>query len=76
MPIYEYNCPNCGRFELKQSMKDSKLESCPTCSAPVQRLISKSVGIIFKGPGFYINDSRNDSKNGAASSPAAESSAS
>ena len=52
MPIYEYNCPNCGRFELKQSMKDSKLESCPTCSAPVQRLISKNVGIIFKAVSY------------------------
>ncbi|HPT82337.1 MAG TPA: zinc ribbon domain-containing protein [Limnochordia bacterium] len=76
MPIYEYRCPNCGRFELQQSIKDDKLSTCPTCSAPVERLIAKNIGIIFKGPGFYINDSRNDAKNGAADSPAAESSAS
>lgn len=72
MPIYEYKCPNCGRFELKQSMKDDKLTTCPTCSAPVQRLIGKNVGIIFKGPGFYVTDSRN-SHGGSADSSAAES---
>jgi putative FmdB family regulatory protein len=76
MPIYEYRCPNCGRFELKQSIKDEKLSSCPKCSAPVERLIGKNVGIIFKGPGFIVTHRRNDSKNGSADSSALESSAS
>ena len=67
MPIYEYSCPNCGRFELEQSMKDSPLTNCPHCGGQVQRLISKNVGIIFKGPGFYINDSKSDSKETSAS---------
>lgn len=67
MPIYEYKCAKCGRFELKQSMKDSPLTTCPTCSSPVQRLIGKNVGIIFKGSGFYITDSRNDAKDSSAS---------
>ncbi len=70
MPIYEYKCSNCGHFELKQSMKDDALTHCPTCDAKVQRLISKSVGIVFKGSGFYINDSKSDS------SPSKDSSAS
>jgi putative FmdB family regulatory protein len=76
MPIYEYKCPNCGRFELKQSIKDDKLDSCPTCSAPVQRLIAKNVGIIFKGPGFYVNDSKSDSKKSSADGSSVGSSAS
>lgn len=63
MPIYEYRCPNCGKFELKQSMQDDPLSNCPSCDSSVQRLISKSVGIIFKGSGFYINDSKSDSNN-------------
>lgn len=52
MPIYEYKCPNCGRFELKQSIKDDKLDSCPTCSAPVQRLIAKTLALSSKGLAF------------------------
>lgn len=67
MPIYEYNCPKCGRFELEQSMKDCPITNCPTCGGQVQRLISKNVGIIFKGPGFYVNDSKSDSKETSAS---------
>jgi putative FmdB family regulatory protein len=63
MPIYEYKCAKCGHFEEKQSIKDNPLAHCPTCDGPVQRLISKSVGIIFKGSGFYINDSKKDSNN-------------
>ena len=60
MPIYEYKCSNCGHFEQKQGIKDEPLSKCPTCDGPVQRLISKTVGIIFKGSGFYINDSKSD----------------
>lgn len=67
MPIYEYKCSNCGLFELQQSIKDNPLTSCPTCNAQVQRLISKNVGIVFKGSGFYINDSKSDSKDSSAS---------
>lgn len=62
MPIYEYSCFNCGRFELEQSIKDNPITKCPTCSGRVQRLISKNIGIVFKGSGFYVNDSRTDSK--------------
>lgn len=61
MPIYEYKCSTCGHFEQKQSIKDHPLTHCPTCDGPVQRLISKNVGIIFKGSGFYITDTKQDS---------------
>ena len=67
MPVYEYKCSNCGTFERKQSIKDDPLTHCPTCSAQVQRLIGKNVGIVFKGSGFYINDSKTDSKDSSAS---------
>lgn len=66
MPIYEYRCSNCGGFEVKQSIKDDPLTKCPTCNAQVQRLIGKNIGIIFKGPGFYVNDSK-DAKDSSAS---------
>ena len=58
MPRYDYRCEKCGQFELEQSIKDDPISVCPTCGSTVQRLISKNVGIIFKGSGFYINDSR------------------
>lgn len=67
MPIYEYKCSNCGKFELTQSIKDNPLTHCPTCNAEVQRLIGKNIGIIFKGSGFYVNDSKSDSKDSSAS---------
>jgi len=56
MPTYDYKCPNCGRFEVEQRITESALESCPTCAAPVKRLISRNLSILFKGPGFHVND--------------------
>lgn len=61
MPTYEYKCPQCGRFEQFQSIKDDPLPACPECGSPVQRLISNNVNIIFKGSGWHITDYRGDS---------------
>ena len=56
MPIYEYQCDSCAdRFEVKQSMKDDPLTTCPRCGKRVQRLIS-SPAIMFKGSGWYVTD--------------------
>ena len=56
MPIYEYQCEGCAdRFEVKQSMKDPPLTTCPQCGKRVQRLIS-SPAILFKGSGWYVTD--------------------
>jgi putative FmdB family regulatory protein len=60
MPTYEYMCKNCGKFEEIQRMSDEPLSQCPKCGGHVRRLISKNVGIIFKGPGFYITDNRSE----------------
>lgn len=58
MPTYEYECVECGhRFEAFQSMSDDPLTECEHCKGPVKRLISGGTGIIFKGSGFYVNDS-------------------
>jgi putative FmdB family regulatory protein len=59
MPTYEYECKSCGKtFEAFQSMADAPLESCPSCGKAVRRLIGGGTGVIFKGSGFYVNDSR------------------
>ncbi len=58
MPIYEYECEKCGRFDHWQSITSSPLAECPKCGARVRRLISGNVGIIFKGSGFHCTDYR------------------
>jgi putative FmdB family regulatory protein len=58
MPIYEYECASCGVFEQKQSIKEDALKECPTCKGEVRRLISRNVGVIYKGSGFYTTDTR------------------
>jgi putative FmdB family regulatory protein len=58
MPLYEYQCEECSvRFERTQSFKDQPLTSCPECEGKVHRVIG-ATGIIFKGSGFYVTDSR------------------
>ncbi len=70
MPTYQYACTACGhRLEAVQSFTDSPLTECPECAGRLRKLFS-SVGIVFKGSGFYRTDSRSDSsaaKNGSGS---------
>lgn len=56
MPVYDYRCEKCGNFEATQKITEAPLVACPQCDSPVQRLISKNVGIVFKGSGFYKTD--------------------
>ena len=70
MPTYEYECRTCGyTFERVQNMSDDPVRDCPECGQPVRRNIFGGSGVIFKGSGFYVNDSKG--KNPAA--PAAKS---
>ena len=56
MPLYEYACDACGRhFERIQKYSDPPIATCPTCGAPVRKLLS-SPAIQFKGSGFYATD--------------------
>ena len=55
MPLYEYKCDICGRFEKIVQFSDPPLAACPTCGGTVQKLFS-SPAIQFKGSGFYITD--------------------
>jgi putative FmdB family regulatory protein len=66
MPIYEYECLTCGEtFEKRQSFSDDPVADCPNGHADTRRLLS-APAIVFKGSGFYINDSKS-SKNGITS---------
>ena len=60
MPTYQYRCLNCKlQFELKQSFHDKPVADCPSCHGSTRRLFSP-VPILFKGPGFYVTDSREE----------------
>ena len=85
MPTYQYACTNPeGRheFEVVQSFTDAAVSECPQCGAPVRKVYG-SVGVVFKGSGFYRTDSRKaatatatetSSANGSSSSSSKESS--
>ncbi len=65
MPIYEYACRSCGQhLEIAQSFKDDALTECPACGGSLRKVYG-SIGITFKGSGFYRTDSRGASTNGA-----------
>ena len=65
MPTYEYACAECGeRLEAVQKFTDDPLTVCPACGGKLRKLFSP-VGIVFKGSGFYRNDSRVSASNGA-----------
>ena len=58
MPTYEYACTSCGEhLEVVQSFRDDSLTECPACGGPLRKVFG-SIGIVFKGSGFYKTDSR------------------
>ncbi|HEY6533678.1 MAG TPA: FmdB family zinc ribbon protein [Acidimicrobiales bacterium] len=58
MPTYEYRCKDCGQdLEVQQAFTDDPLTECPSCRGALKKKFG-SVGISFKGAGFYKNDSR------------------
>jgi putative FmdB family regulatory protein len=64
VPLYEYQCPRCGRFELIHKFSDAPLATCPTCGSEVQKLPS-APAIQFKGTGWYITDYARKSSGGS-----------
>ena len=69
MPTYSYACTECGnRFDVVQAFTDDALTTCEQCSGRLRKLFN-SVGVVFKGSGFYRTDSREAAKsstNGSA----------
>lgn len=73
MPTYAYTCTACGHsFDVQQSFSDDALTVCPECDGRLRKIFS-TVGVTFKGSGFYRTDSRSGSKSSvpAASKPSA-----
>ena len=58
MPIYVYKCPQCGQqFDKMQPFSAANVYPCPNCHAEAKRQM-QAAGIVFKGSGWYITDSR------------------
>jgi putative FmdB family regulatory protein len=65
VPTYSYACTECdNRFDAVQAFTDDALTECPTCSGRLRKLFN-SVGVVFKGSGFYRTDSRESGKTSA-----------
>ncbi|ABK74429.1 FmdB family zinc ribbon protein [Mycolicibacterium smegmatis] len=80
MPTYSYACTECdNRFDAVQAFSDDALTTCPKCSGRLRKLFG-SVGVVFKGSGFYRTDNRSDSgkssSNGSSSKSSENSSSS
>ncbi|MFF5859519.1 FmdB family zinc ribbon protein [Streptomyces sp. NPDC012751] len=75
MPTYQYQCTECGQgLEAVQKFTDDALTVCPNCGGRLKKVFS-AVGIVFKGSGFYRNDSRGSTSSSTpASKPAGSSS--
>jgi putative FmdB family regulatory protein len=68
VPTYQYACTECGHgFETVQSFSDDALTECPQCTGRLRKVFN-SVGIVFKGSGFYRTDSREKPKEAATAS--------
>ena len=62
MPIYTYECEECGvRFDARQKFSDDPITVCPECSGHTHR-VPQAVGIVFKGSGWYVTDSKGSNK--------------
>jgi putative FmdB family regulatory protein len=75
MPTYQYRCTACSNeLEIVQKFTDSPLTTCPECSGSLRKVFN-AVGVVFKGSGFYRNDSRGKSSSTetAASSSSSDS---
>ncbi len=71
MPTYAYACKDCGHaFDIVQSFSDSSLTSCPECQGTLRKKFN-SVGVVFKGSGFYRTDSRDSKGSSVSPAPAA-----
>ncbi|WP_329533755.1 FmdB family transcriptional regulator [Streptomyces sp. NBC_01450] len=76
MPTYQYQCTECGEgLEAVQKFTDDALTECPNCGGRLKKVFS-AVGIVFKGSGFYRNDSRGSSSSSSPAKPSTPSTSS
>ena len=68
MPTYSYACTECeNRFDVVQAFSEDALTTCEKCAGRLRKVFG-NVGVVFKGSGFYRNDSREASKSSSSNS--------
>jgi len=74
LPLYEYRCSKCGQtVDIKHGFKETVSDPCAACGGPLARVFNPA-GIVFKGSGFYVTDSRPKSSEGSSGSSESKSS--
>ncbi len=69
MPLYTYRCEQCGEeVELLVGHREPHPTECPSCGGTLHRTFSGSVGLVFKGSGFYITDYKKNQTSSSSSS--------
>jgi putative FmdB family regulatory protein len=72
MPLYDYACPQCGRvLEVRHGFNESYGKPCEACGAPLRRVFNPAP-VLFKGPGFYVTDSRRPGASSKSDKPKEE----
>jgi putative FmdB family regulatory protein len=72
LPLYEYRCSSCGEsVDITHGFKETVSQPCAACGGPLVRVFNPA-GIVFKGSGFYVTDSRPKSSEGASESKSSE----
>ena len=72
MPTYQYQCTECGEpLEIQQSFTDDALTECPVCGGRLRKVFN-AVGVVFKGSGFYVNDSKSKSSSTSTASTSSD----
>lgn len=66
MPLYDYQCQNCKKtFEIRHGFDENHAAACEACGGELKRVFNPAP-ILFKGSGFYVNDSRPKSSSSEA----------
>ncbi|WP_456398911.1 FmdB family zinc ribbon protein [Mesoaciditoga sp.] len=72
MPLYKYVCPKCGHeVTLLKKISDADNVICDVCGSKMVRQIG-NVGVVFKGSGYYITDSKKSSSSNSSKSSKAK----
>ena len=70
VPTYDYRCTKCGdEFAVEQSILDKPLVRCRKCRGKLEKMLPKSLNLIFKGSGFYVTDYKKPEAKGTKSTP-------
>ncbi len=73
MPLYEYKCRACGAVtDIRHGFEESVSSPCPSCGSDQLSRVFNPAGIVFKGSGFYVTDSRKGTESGGSSDGGSE----